>query len=101
MTMPYMVSTLLLFGNGRVIMHTILVVIITVGLYVVKGYSIHLPAIAQHTRYCDKDTDKYKCGPAVTVYADVTSTNAGLKSPTQLRTLPNTLLVRVHDHIVT
>ena len=75
-------------------LHTILVVITTIGLYMVNGYSTSSFNCTAPWLLCyDKNTDKYKCGPAVTLYADVTSTNAGLKSPTQLRTLPNTLLL--------
>ena len=58
--------------------------------------TLHHPAIAQHPSYCVMTktlTSTSACSPAVTGYADVTSTNAGLKSPTQLRTLPNTLLI--------
>ena len=68
--------------------HQILVVIITIGLYVVNGYSkSSCNCTTPWLLYYDKNTDKYKCGPAVTGYADVTSTNAGLKSPTQLCTV--------------
>ena len=48
--------------------HQILVVIITIGLYVVNGYSTSSCNCTTPWLLCyDKDTDKYKCGPAVTI----------------------------------